>query len=245
MRLFISYRRADAQLVAGRMKTFLEGIPGVDEVFLDFDGIEYGEDFEERIQSALSKSSHCLILIGTDWAGAGGGADGRARVFDPEDFVRREAGLALASKTKVVPVLIDGAPMPRAADLPQDLHMLPKLNAFQLRSSHFNADMDDLLDVVFGRKKSAGSRWKRPRLTPVGIVLRTLGGLVAGATALVVAGVVNAQIDPGAPSLAHRVQKTLNLGELDDALGPLAIFAILILAVFALAPFAPRLLSRR
>ena len=34
MKVFLSYRRADSQATAGRLAQFLDGIPGVDEVFL-------------------------------------------------------------------------------------------------------------------------------------------------------------------------------------------------------------------
>lgn len=245
MRLFISYRRADTQVTARAMKTFLDQIPRIDEVFLDFDEIGIGSDFEQAIQTALAKSSHCLILIGPGWKGAG--ADGAARIFDPEDFVRREAALALDSEAKVIPILVDGALMPKAADLPEELKRLPKINAFQLRTSHFNEDMDDLLDVVFGRKARAGSRWRRAPLTAGGIAARIAGGLALAFGLIVAVGIVSdllARGSGGCGSLACRMRDLFGFERQEDALGPLYGLIAAVLAAGAALPFLPRWLGR-
>lgn len=247
MKLFISYRRADTQTVARSMKTFLDPIPRIDEVFLDFDEIGVGEDFEQAIQSSLAKSSHCLVLIGKDYLGASTGPEGTARIFDPQDFVRREAALALNSEARVIPVLVDGAPMPGGDDLPEELKQLPKLNAFQLRTSHFNADMDDLLDVVFGEKKGRGSRWRRPKLTFAGALLRASLGLAGGAAALVATGILSdimAQSGGGCGSLACRMQQVFGFERQEDALGAVMLFAAMVLGLSAFAPFLARILRK-
>ncbi|MEO0465525.1 MAG: toll/interleukin-1 receptor domain-containing protein [Pseudomonadota bacterium] len=195
MKIFISYRRADALLTARAMKTFLDGIPAISDVFLDFDQIPYGQDFTDVIKSSLSKSNVCIVLIGNKYL-TGGEMTGQPRIFDPEDLVRREASLALESKTKVVPVLIDDSKMPGAVSLPEDLKELPKLNAFQLRSSHFNGDMDDLLDVLFGKAKGSGGRWTRPPLTFVGSIKRLIGGAAIGAGLVAAAAIINSILQP-------------------------------------------------
>ncbi len=247
MRLFISYRRADTQTVARSMKTFLDQIPRVDEVFLDFDEIGVGEDFEQAIQTSLAKSSHCLVLIGTDYLGASTGPEGTARIFDPQDFVRREAALALNSDARVIPVLVDGAPMPSADSLPEELKHLPKLNAFQLRTSHFNEDMDDLLDVVFGQKKGRGSRWRRAKLTFAGALMRASLGVVAGIGVLIAMGILSdmmARSGGGCGSLACRMQQVFGFERQEDALGAVMLFAAIVLGLGAFAPFLPRFLRK-
>ena len=243
MRIFLSYRRADTQEVARSIKTFLDQIPRIDEVFLDFDQIPVGEDFERRIQSALSRSSHCLVLIGRDWAGSGG-ANG-PRIFDPEDFVRREAALALDSDTQLIPVLVDGADMPKPADLPDGLKRLARINAFSLRTSHFQADMDSLLDAVFG-KAHRGSRWRRAPLTPVGVVARLAAGFtVAGA--LVVAGAIVSDVLGQATgtcgALTCRVQQIIG-GGFAQARNIVVGVVVLALGLGAAMPFLVRALRR-
>jgi len=61
------------------MAQFLDGIPAVDEVFLDVDNIGVGENFEEAVQRTLAKVSHVFVLIGPQWLGPAG-ASSRARM---------------------------------------------------------------------------------------------------------------------------------------------------------------------
>ncbi len=243
MKVFISYRRADTQATAGRMAQFLDGIGAVDEVFLDVDDIAPGEDFGQRIERTLARASHVFLLIGPQWSGPAG-APGRARILDPDDLVHREAAIALRSAARLVPILVDGAPMPRADELPDDLKALPRINAFALRTSHFDEDMDDLLDVVLGKKSGRGSRWRLAPLTPAGIVLRVLAGLAAGGASLVAIGIAN-RYASDCYDLACTLRAVLRLDSDADALGLLWVIAIGVLALSALAPFLLRALRQR
>jgi hypothetical protein len=54
---------------------------------------------------------------------------GRRRLDNPEDFVRIEIATALSREVRVIPVLLDGASMPRTTDLPDDLKPLVRRNA--------------------------------------------------------------------------------------------------------------------
>ena len=244
MKIFISYRRADTQATAGRMAQFLDGIGAVDEVFLDVDDIGVGENFERRIERTLARASHVFVLIGPGWAGPAG-ASGRPRLFDADDVVRRETALALRGEAKLVPILVDEARMPRPAELPDDLKELPGVNAFSLRTSHFDEDMDDLLDGLLGKHAGRGSRWRLAPLTLSGIALRALAGLAAGAALLIALGVVNRSMDNGCYDLACTVRKNLGLDSDADALGLLWLTAIGVLALAALAPFLWRRLRQR
>ena len=141
MKVFLSYRRADSQATAGRMAQFLDAIPAVEEVFLDVDGISPGENFESRIGQTLAQVSHVFVLIGPQWAGPAG-AGSKTRLFDADDMVRREVQLALASQVRLVPLLLDDTRMPRPAELPPELKALASINAFSLRTAHFDEDMD-------------------------------------------------------------------------------------------------------
>lgn len=241
-RIFISYRRNDSAATAGHMAEFLANIPDIKGVFLDVEDIATGEDFQQKIQSTLDKSSHVFLLIGAEWAGPAG-ADGQRRIFEPNDFVRWEARLSLQSRLKVIPILLDGAPMPRATDLPEDLQTLPRINAFSLRTPHFTQDMDDLLDVVLGKKKERGSRWAKPRLTGMGITARLAGGVVsAGALVLGVAVVSDLMTQR---SIFFHVRNAFGLETTLDAQGPVMMMIFAILAAGAIAPFLPRLLSKK
>ncbi len=243
MKVFISYRRADSQATAGRMAQFLDGIPAVDEVFLDVDGIAPGENFERKIQDTLAEVSHAFVLIGPQWAGPVG-ASGKTRLFDDEDMVRREVRLTLASKALLVPILLDDTRMPRPAELPPELKSLSSINAFSLRTAHFDEDMDDLLDALLGTKpggrQGRGSRWRQAPLTWAGAAWRLAAGLAAGVALMVGAGLANRWADNGCYDLVCTLQASFGIGDAADALGLLWTIGIAVLALGAAAPFAWR-----
>jgi TIR domain len=239
MKVFLSYRRADSQATAGRMAQFLDAVPVVDEVFLDVDGIAPGENFETRIQDTLAQVSHAFVLIGPQWAGAVG-ASGKTRLFDDEDMVRREVRLALASKAKLVPILLDDTRMPRPVDMPAELKALSSINAFSLRTAHFDEDMDDLFDALLGNKKGRGSRWRQAPLTLAGAAWRAAAGLAGGAVLMVGAGLANRWADNGCYDLVCTLQAGFGLVDPADALGLLWIVGIAALALGAASPFLVR-----
>lgn len=243
MKVFLSYRRADSQVSAGRMAQFLDAVPAIDAVFLDVDGIAPGENFETKIQDTLARVSHVFLLIGTQWAGPPGAA-GRTRLFDDDDMVRREARLALSSQATLVPILLDEARMPRPAELPADLKALSSINAFALRTAHFDEDMDDLLDNLLGNKQGRGSRWREAPLTAAGIAWRVAAGLLGAMALMIGLGLINRWADNGCYDLACTVQRAFQLADTADALGLLWLLGITMLGLGAMAPFVPRWLRR-
>ncbi len=244
MKVFLSYRRADTQVSAGRMAQFLDQIPAVDAVFLDVDGIAPGENFETKIHDTLAQVSHVFLLIGAQWAGPPS-AGRRTRIFDDDDMVCRETRLALASQAKVVPILLDEARMPGLRDLPADLKALPSTNAFVLRTAHFDEDMDDLLDAMLGNKQGRGSRWRDAPLTVFGVAWRAAAGLLAGAALMLVLGLLNRWADNGCYDLVCTLQDAVGLSDSADALGLLWLLGLTVLCLGAAAPFVPRWLQRR
>ena len=244
MKVFLSYRRADSQVTAGRMAQFLDAIPAIEELFLDVDDIEPGENFEHKIKRTLAQSTHVFVLIGTQWRGQTG-ASGQARIFDADDVVRQETCLTLRSGLKLVPILIDDARMPNANELPADLMGLPKINAFALRTSHFDEDMDNLLDVLTGRRKGRGSRWRSAPLTPRSIALRAFAGLIAGGILLLGVGVANRYLSSDCYDLTCTLQRSLGISDETDARALMWLLGIGTLLLGALAPFVPGIRRRR
>lgn len=190
-RIFISYRRDDAAGYAGRLEEALEARLGAGAVFRDVQDIPPGEDFVHAIVQRLAAAQAVLVLIGPRWAGAG--PDGRRRIDDPADFVHQEVAAALASSARVVPVLLPGAQMPAAAELPAPLQPLARRNAMALSEAHWPADVARLLQLAGHAAPAAaedaaapGPRPPpgRPRRTgPLAAVagLALLGVLAAGA----------------------------------------------------------------
>src|SRR5688572_10918579 len=127
--IFISYRREDTSGEANHLASDLTERLGRDSVFIDIDAISPGVDFEQRIDSALGSCEVVLVLIGDRWLAASD-ADGNRRLDAEGDFVRMEVARALSRPdVEVVPVLVDNARMPTAAELPEDIAPLAKINA--------------------------------------------------------------------------------------------------------------------
>jgi hypothetical protein len=144
---FISYRRDDSLATTGRLYDHLVARFGSHRIFIDIDAIEPGLDFVEVIERAVGRCDVLLAVIGARWLQSTQ-ADGRRRLEDPEDFVRLELGIALARDIRVIPVLVDGAAMPPASELPDELKPLARRNAIELGHVHFNSDIERLVQVL-------------------------------------------------------------------------------------------------
>jgi len=114
--IFLSYRRDDSTSATGRLADALEAHFGDDRVFRDRE-IAAGENFVEAIRRSVESATVVLVVVGPHGLAATD-AQGRRRLDDPGDFVRLEIELALAARAAVVPVLVEGATMPSAGDLP-------------------------------------------------------------------------------------------------------------------------------
>src|SRR3954468_4125021 len=125
MKVFLSYRRSDTQGTTGRIFDILARRYGDKRVFMDVDDIPFGVDFREHIRKELSQCGILLAIIGPRWFGE----SEHRRIHDEDDFVRIEVETALQSGVWVVPVLVDGAAMPQADQLPESLRDLVFLNA--------------------------------------------------------------------------------------------------------------------
>ena len=66
----------------------------------------------------------------------------------PEDLVRLEIEAALTRNVRVIPVLVEGARMPRAVELPASLKKLSSRQALELSPDRFHSDFRHLLTVL-------------------------------------------------------------------------------------------------
>jgi hypothetical protein len=88
-----------------------------------------------------------LALVGEQWLTITD-EDGRRRLDDPDDFVRVEIEAALTRNVRVIPILVDGARMPRADKLPPSLAGLVRRQALELSPARFEYDTSRLLTVL-------------------------------------------------------------------------------------------------
>ena len=152
--IFISYRRDESAGYAGRIADRLVEHFGEDRIFRDIDSIEPGLDFVEAIQNAVDSSEVLIVVIGKNWLAATNAA-GQKRLETTDDYVRIEIATALQRNTRVIPLLVQGAVMPSAEELPEDLVPLTRRNAFELHDSSWREEVQRLittLDRVLGRR---------------------------------------------------------------------------------------------
>jgi hypothetical protein len=145
--VFISYRREETAYPAGWLFDRLADHLGAGQVFKDVDSIQLGDDFVEVITTAVGSCDVLLALIGDEWLTIAD-EDGRRRLDSPEDFVRLEIETALTRNVLVIPILVEGARMPRADELPASLAKLVRRQALELSPSRFDFDTSRLLRVL-------------------------------------------------------------------------------------------------
>src|SRR6478736_569986 len=141
--IFLSYRRDDSTSATGRLADSLEAHFGDDRVFRDRE-IAAGDDFVAAIRRSVESATVVLVVVGRRWLDASDAA-GRRRLDDPGDFVRLEIELALAARAAVVPVLVEAATMPSAADLPPSLVDFSRCQAVELSDRRWRYDVDRLI----------------------------------------------------------------------------------------------------
>ena len=143
-KVFISYRRDDSAGHAGRVHDRLEREFGRDLLFMDVDSVPLGVNFVAVLSEEVAKCDVLLAVIGPNWLNARDD-DGSRRLDNPHDFVRVEIGAALQRSIPVIPILLDGAKVPKADELPKELEELSLRNGLDIRHASFHNDVDRLI----------------------------------------------------------------------------------------------------
>jgi hypothetical protein len=138
-KVFISYRRDDSAGHAGRVHDRLERELGRDLLFMDVDAILLGANFVKVLGEEVAKCDVLLAIIGPGWLDARD-EDGHRRLDNPHDYVRIEIAAALKRDIRVIPILLEGTPVPRAERLPEDLKDLALRNGLNVRHGSFHSD---------------------------------------------------------------------------------------------------------
>lgn len=155
----MSYRRRDTAQLVGRLGDQLKAYYGSENIFLDTADLPYGVDYRHPVRAALNDSDAALAIIGSAWRGTEGSG---SRLDEPDDPVRVEIECALDARVPILPVLVDGAPMPAASQVPESVQPLLYLNAVPLSSGlNYHADAQRLiaaLNTTLGAKAPAVRR---------------------------------------------------------------------------------------
>ena len=143
--IFISYRRADSAANTGRLTSKLQEQFSPDAIFWDIPDVKVGDKYKNNIEQSLSSCKVLVAVIGPQWMGAKEDDNKeRRRLDDPDDVVRNECATALRRQVHVIPVLVDGAVMPNADQLPDDLRGLTDFNAAPFSERTWNDDFEKL-----------------------------------------------------------------------------------------------------
>lgn len=164
-KVFISYRRDDSKVIAGRIYDYLTPPLGTLEphdVFKDVDSIPPGVNFKKHLEKHVAQCAVALVIIGPSWLNIKD-EDGLRRLDDEADFVRVEIESALKREIPVIPLLVMGAQMPKPSQLPATLAQLAFQNGLFIRDDpDFRTDM--------GRLKKALEHWLNPEPPSIEVV---------------------------------------------------------------------------
>jgi hypothetical protein len=157
--VFLSYRPSDTDGEAGRLADTFQQKLGNGVTSRDVSSIPLGEQFPWVLQSELAAAKTVLVLIGPEWL-----AELRRRLAQSDvDYVRLEISTALATRKRIIPLLLKGAAQPTARDLPEDIGSLGKYQGMTLRDESWNQDVDRLIDAIerpYPWKNVALVRWR-------------------------------------------------------------------------------------
>ncbi len=122
--IFINYRRALCMREARLLYLMLNSrFPG--EVFMDEETLEGGDRWRPAIKNCIKNCSIFITLIPEGWVGHLDHQGLRSKLYyDEKCHVRNEIETALEEGRTIIPVLVNGAAMPRQEQLPPSIHAL-------------------------------------------------------------------------------------------------------------------------
>jgi len=145
--IFLSYRQTDDRGSTNNLYSHLVQAFGQPAIFLDVMKIPHGTNFQTYIEETMRRCTVVLVIIGPRWLDATN--DKGRRLDQVDDPVRIEVETALRQRKRVIPVLIDDAPMPAAEVLPESMRPLQLQNAAPLHNNqYFTQDINTLIDDI-------------------------------------------------------------------------------------------------
>ncbi|MHB1373082.1 MAG: toll/interleukin-1 receptor domain-containing protein [Thauera sp.] len=135
--VFISYRRADTGMAAGRLRSDLIEHFGAGRVFMDMNGIDPSEDWRASIGAAIAACRVGVVLIGPGFMAVD--AQGRPRLWAEDDVLRFELESLLAGEKRILPVLVDEAQLPFEDALPETLRPVLRYQAPRINNANWQA----------------------------------------------------------------------------------------------------------
>lgn len=145
--IFISYRRLDSEHFSARLHEGLEETLGIGEVFLDTENLEGAEDWKNRLKEEIEVASLVIVVIGKLWLEE----ITKRRNLSEQDQVLWEIQTAIMLNKPIIPLLISGATMPKADELPEAICTFPRSNAISFqttKSDEFHRVLTQILGIL-------------------------------------------------------------------------------------------------
>jgi hypothetical protein len=156
-KIFISYRRKDSRSDARHLyeklknhfrRRFKNYFRQRALVVRDINSFEAAQDYRELIKENLSSCAAFITIIGEQWLTLTNPKTGQRRLDEPDDPLKSEIEIALAENIRIVPVLLEGANMPDADDLPEEIKKLAFINAIQISELRWEDDINRLIKLL-------------------------------------------------------------------------------------------------
>jgi hypothetical protein len=196
-KIFINYRRSvnlkDAQLLELALRRHF----GKSRIFLDLSGLDGGDHWLHKLQRQVDDAAVMVSLIGKGWADIRDEKSNR-RLDNSNDFVRFELAHAFSRNIPILPLLIDGAPMPEISHLPPQLAELASRQAMLLRAESYTEDADK----IALRVRSLINTVRPPGLPPWQAVALCLVALLIGFGASMLLGSLGVPVLSGRQKLS-------------------------------------------
>jgi hypothetical protein len=143
---------------------------------LERDALRPGVDREAALRGAIDSVDAVVLVVGPDWLSTDGGA---SRLEDPHDPVRVALEQALASGTRLIPVLVEKGKMPVDGELPSTVEPIAGLQPVTLTDQYWDGDVEHLVSIL---RRQGSSATRRP--LDIGAWWRQLSRVWKGVTAV-------------------------------------------------------------
>lgn len=143
VKLFISYRRADSEHAAQRVRERLQARFGDEAVFIDRE-MPPGVDWSETLARNVEQSTGLVVMIGERFVEL---LKQDAASGEPDPMLA-EIVAAIQAGKRLYPVVTGLRDMPTPQDLPPELHPLLQQNAVFAPAPYFDAAMDALIKAI-------------------------------------------------------------------------------------------------
>lgn len=179
--IFVSYRRGDAAADVAWLVKQLRHVFGERSVFHDHAALHGSQDWQAELAQAVGDCEVFVAVVGPEWEAV---VDGRPRLVDEHDWVRREIALGLERGKPIIPLLVRREAVPAA-----DMLAEAKIGALRetrdfvpLRPSDLQSDFDGLCRLI-ERLGALCGRTKSPWRNSVSALLAVTVGVTLGVAA--------------------------------------------------------------